>query len=92
MTLGERRKIGRLALRKEGDNWSAYYALPDTMEGALPLASIRMNAVQRIERKNAFMALMQDIVADLIEEIVGDRPTWNEPEAAPEHERGARPS
>jgi hypothetical protein len=87
MTIGKRRKVGRLALRKEGDNWSAYYALPDTMEGALPLASIRMNAVQRIERKNAFMSLMQDIVADIIEDAVGERPTW-EPQPAPEHERG----
>ena len=84
-----RKQIGRLAFRVEGDNWSAYYAMPDTMEDALHLASIRMNAVKVLARRAAFMSLMQDIVADLIEEATGARPTWNEPQTAPEHERGA---
>lgn len=83
-----RKKIGRLAFRVEGDNWSAYYAMPDTMQGALHLASIRMRCIENINRKRAFMGLMQDIVADLIHEAVGERPSWNEPQQAPEHERG----
>ena len=42
------------------------------------------------ERKAAFMGLMQDAVADILEQASGTRPTWNEPQAAPEHERAGR--
>ncbi len=28
-------KIGRLAMRHEGNFWNAYYAMPDTMDGAI---------------------------------------------------------
>lgn len=83
-----RKQLGRLALRVEGDNWSAYYAMPDTMKDAIHLASIRLKLVEPIARKNAFMALMKDIVSDLIEDAIGKRPSWNKPETAPEHERG----
>ena len=82
-------KIGRLALREEGKFWVAYYALPDTMEGALLLGSIAMRFVQNQERKDAFMGLMREAVADILEEKTGTRPTWpNPPQRAPEHERG----
>jgi len=82
-------KIGRLAMRAEGDNWNAYYAMPDTMDGAIFLGSIRLAAVSSLhpERKQAFMDMMRDLVADLIEETSGVRPTWGGPETAPEHER-----
>ena len=86
--LSNNRKIGRLALREEGENWSAYYAMPDTMEGAIFLSSIRMAIVTESEtRKQQFMSLMRDVVADMIEEATGVRPIWREPQAAPEHER-----
>lgn len=82
------REIGRLALRVEGDNWCAYYALPNTMEGAISLGSVRMGAVtDRPERKAQFMDLMREIVADILEEKTGVRPEWNDPRGAPEHER-----
>lgn len=81
-------QIGRLALRHEGDNWVAYYALPDTMKDPLFLGSIRMGAVfDRPARKQAFMDLMRDVVSDIIEETTGIRPTWGGPQTAPEHER-----
>ena len=81
-------QIGRLALRQEGDNWNAYYALPDTMAGAIRLGSIRMGAVALNEtRKQAFMDLMREVVADIIEEETGIRPQWGGPERAPERER-----
>lgn len=81
-------KIGRLALRHEGANWNAYYALPGTMDGAIFLGSIAMRFVQDIGRKNAFMEMMREAVSDLIEEQTGQRPTWPEGvQAAPEHER-----
>lgn len=83
-------KIGRLAMRHEGENWNAYYAMPGTMDGAIFLGSIRMAAVSPNypERKAAFMDMMRDIVADIIEMETGQRPTWPEgAQPAPEHER-----
>jgi hypothetical protein len=85
----EQQKIGRLAMRHEGNFWNAYYALPGTMEGAILLGSIAMKFVQDAERKAAFMHLMREAVSDILEEQTGVRPTWPEPEGqtAPEHER-----
>jgi len=80
--------IGRLALRVEGDLWVAYYALTDTMEHAVFLGSIRMQFVQDKARKAVFMMLMQEAVADIIEQKTGSRPDWRKPHRAPEHERG----
>ena len=81
-------QIGRLAMRHEGDSWNAYYALPDTMEGALFLGGVRMAIVASKERKDAFLAFMREAVGDIIQEKTGVRPIWPKPpEAAPEHER-----
>ncbi len=82
-------QIGRLALREEGEFLNAYYALPDTMDGALLLGSIHLKlAMSRPERKAAFMNLMREAVADVIEDLFGTRPDWPDPPAiAPEHER-----
>jgi hypothetical protein len=87
--LNELQKMGRLALRVEGDLWCAYYALPDTMDGALFLGSIRTVFVEDAERKLVFMALMKEAVSDIIEDRTGERPLWPEgAQPAPEHERG----
>lgn len=81
-------KIGRLAMRKEGQNWNAYYALPDSMQDPVFLGSIRMAAVaNNPERKAAFMQMMREIVSDIIEDKTGVRPIWGGPTTAPEHER-----
>lgn len=81
-------QIGRLAMREEGDFWVAYYAQPDTMERAILLGTVQMRFVLDPGRKNAFMDLMRDAVADIIEETSGVRPIWpNKPKPAPEHER-----
>lgn len=82
-------KVGRLALRQEGPNWNAYYALPGTMVGAIPIGSIAMRfIVDKPERAESFIGLMREAVADLIEELTGMRPTWPEGvQPAPEHER-----
>lgn len=80
-------QIGRLALRVEGDNWNAYYAMPGTMDGAIHLGSLKMAIARHPDRKQQFMALMRDAVADLIEQAAGERPEWNEPRRAPESER-----
>jgi hypothetical protein len=84
-------QVGRLALREEGDNWVAYYALQGTMKDALYLGSIRMGAVLvNPARKQAFIDLMRDLVGDLIEQATGVRPAWGGLENAPEHERSGR--
>lgn len=81
-------KIGRLSMRHEGRMWNAYYAMPDTMKGALHLGSIAMRFVADPERKTAFMDMMREALSDLIEEQTGQRPTWPEGiQSAPEHER-----
>ena len=82
-------QVGRLAFRVEGDLWVAYYALPDTMDEALFLGSIRMAIVQKTEAKHAFMAIMRDAMSDILEEQFGERPDWPDPHGrpAPEHER-----
>lgn len=81
-------KLGRLAYRHEGKWWVAYYALPDTMEKSIQLGRIKMTAIEgRPERKQQFMDLLRDVVADIIEETSGRRPEWLEPTAAPESER-----
>ncbi len=81
-------QVGRLALRAEGENWNAYYALPGTMQGALFLGSIKLRFVQDQARKQAFMNLMREVVSDVIEETTGHRPVWpHPPQVAPENER-----
>jgi hypothetical protein len=50
-----------------------------------------LRLVQREERKQAFMDLMRAAFADLMEEIIGTRPSFPEaPKPAPEHERAGR--
>lgn len=90
--MAEKMQVGRLAMRVEGDLWVAYYALPDTMEGALFLGSIRMAFVQDFAAKEIFMALMRDAVGEIIKGQTGISPEWPDPHGkpAPEHERGGR--
>lgn len=85
----EQQKVGRLALRHEGNFWNAYYAMPGTMDGAVLLGSIAMRfVVGNTDRKNAFMDMMRGAVTDLLEEQTGARPTWPDgPQTAPESER-----
>lgn len=86
--MNERQKVGRLAMRQEGDSWNAYYAMPDTMQGAIFLGSIKLRFVQTEARKAAFIGFMRECVSDLMEETLGVRPTWPDgPQPAPEHER-----
>lgn len=86
--MSNKEQIGRLAMRHEGAMWNAYYALTSSMDGAVFIGSIAMAAVvDNAGRTQAFMDMMRDIVADIIEEKTGVRPTWGGPEGAPEHER-----
>lgn len=74
-TKGMKKAAGRLALRHEGQWWMAYYAEPDTMEGAIEIGRIRFSVVQEEKYKEAFQSMMREVVADLLEDIVGKRPT-----------------
>ncbi len=82
-------QIGRLAMRVEGDNWIAYYAIhTDSMKDAILLGSISMNAIEtNPKRKDEFMGLMREVVGDIIESVTGVRPGWGGPAPAPGHER-----
>ena len=85
---GKNMQIGRLAMRKEDHLWCAYYALPNTMDDAIFLGSITIRFVETEERRDRFMSLMRDAVADILQELTGKRPDWpNKPTVAPEHER-----
>lgn len=87
------KQMGRLALRREGKWWVAYYAMPNTMNGALPLGRIRMTLVEgdtarHARNKQGFMDLMREAVSDMIQDSIGVRPVWPDgPQPAPEHER-----
>lgn len=85
--MGKKQEMGRLAFREEGHMWNAYYALPDTMEGAIHIGSIAMAGVQDQFNKNVFMVLMQDIVTAILKEKGVSEVNWPEPRPAPEHER-----
>jgi hypothetical protein len=77
----------RLALRAEGDKWNAYVTKQTTMDGAIWVGSIALRFIEHDEkRKDAFIALMTEALADIIEEMFGQKPTWTQ-RAAPEHER-----
>jgi hypothetical protein len=83
--------MGRMAFREEGEHWNAYYALPNTMEGAIWLGSIAMRFVERPARKEQFMSLMRECFGDVMEQVIGQRPTWPDGvQPAPEHERSRR--
>jgi hypothetical protein len=77
---GKGPKIGRLALRVEGDMWCAYFAQDGTMNGAILVGSIKIGAVEASEvRKQDFISLMQGCISDAIQHGVGSRPTWDAP-------------
>ena len=69
--------------------WNAYWALPDTVDGALLIGSIPMAAVQNVKQKLAFMQLMKDALASMLAEegIKIEDGRWTT-QSAPEHERG----
>ena len=85
---GNKLQTRRLAMRAEGLWWNAYYAPPNTMEGAQHLGSILLTAIRsNPERKLEFFNLMKGVVADQIQEQTGLAPDWQDPVTAPEHER-----
>jgi hypothetical protein len=83
-----KKPVGRLAMRVEGNLWVAYYALPDTMKGAIFLGSIQMRFVEDKGHKDTFLDLMKEAVSDIYEGDIGIQLDWPEgPQPAPESER-----
>lgn len=78
----------RLALREEGSFWNAYLAMSDTMDGAKLIGSIMIGAARKNpEIKAAFQALMQQVLADAIEDVTGEAPDKWDVQRGPESER-----
>jgi hypothetical protein len=88
MSDAEFSRTGRLAFRVEGTMWNAYWALPHTMEGAIPLGGIRMQFVKNNKQKQDFMDLMRRSVVGLFLELGMPVVKWGDLQDAPEHERG----
>jgi hypothetical protein len=55
-------EFGRLAIRTEGSSISAYYAMPGTMEGAVPLFSVNRKAAEYPGVRDAILELGKVIV------------------------------
>jgi hypothetical protein len=80
----------RLAFREEGRMWNVYLARPGTMEGAALISSIAIGAVDgkgKSKFKRMYISLMEQILANMIEDAIGKVPGW-EVTPAPESERG----
>jgi hypothetical protein len=85
--MSEVKQVGRLAMRVEGNWWTAYYALPDTMEEAFRLGQVHMSVVQDETRKQAFMDIFKSFIAEVIMSDAGEIITGWEVGRAPESER-----
>lgn len=83
-------QAGRLAMRVEGDWWVAYYAMNETMGGAVEIGRMHMGVVMNADRKAAFMDLCFDAVREFIEAVSGGAVIRHEARPAPEHERAGR--
>jgi hypothetical protein len=79
---------GRVAFRVDGNLWVAYWAMPDTMDGAVFLASIPAAAAQG-DMKHRFMNMAKDIAAHALKDIIGADVAWTDA-LAPEHEKAGR--
>ena len=78
----------RIALRQEGQWWNAYLAKPDTMEGAVEIARLRMTMASDPATKDAFIAFTRVAMERALKVVHGlDIAKWGEPEVAPPHER-----
>jgi len=77
----------RLAMRQEGNKWTAYAAKPNTMEGAIWMGSIALSlVVDDNDRKQAFIEIMKGALTDFLEGQGIAIDSWKQ-DAAPESER-----
>lgn len=72
-------KIGRVAFREEGPMWNAYYARPDTMDGAILLGSLAMSIARASqEAETAFINAIHAGVTAQIREALDAEAEWDE--------------
>lgn len=86
-------KVGRLALRVEGEWWVAYWApRQQDMRGAVMLGTIRMSVVgpPGAPVYEGFVELMRVAFGNMVEDVTGRQPSWGGLEPAPESERSGR--
>ena len=84
-------RLGRFALREEGESITGYYAAPETMDGAFLLFSVPRHVAEVPGVKDAIFTFGRRIISEMVFEVTGVRPTWPEgPQPAPEHERSGR--
>ena len=80
-------EIGRLALRREGAWWLAYWAPHQhDMNDAVELGRVRLHLAKGVA-KVAFMVAMQEAFNVAAEDVTGQIPVWGEERTAPENER-----
>jgi hypothetical protein len=85
------KQVGRVAIRVEGEQIVARYAMPDTMDGAVWLASVSLHAANQDALVFAKFREMAKLIVDtILEEATGKKPAWSDPVGAPEHERAGR--
>lgn len=77
----------RIAYRHEGDWWNVYLAPPETMDGAMLIATLHMGFAKNEELKNEFMLFMRKAATEITKASLGIDPLYGEPHAAPEHEK-----
>lgn len=80
-----RSSIGRIAMRVEGRWWVAYYAMPDTMDGAIELGRVQMAIVKDPVRKQTFIGLFKSAFEDIFKDKL-EVERWTE-HPAPESEK-----
>jgi hypothetical protein len=80
-------KAIRLALRSEGEFWTASVATMDSMEGAVEIGRIRLKLAQDETLREKFKNLMTEAFKASLAEI-GLTPTSMSEHPAPDHERG----
>jgi len=79
----------RLAMRQEGDWWVAYVATTESMQGAFEIGRIAMGAARDPQVKDAFLAVMVQVLQGNLE-AMGLTPLSWETRSAPESERAGR--
>lgn len=85
--MSDKTQVARVAFRQEGENWVAYLAANETMEGALVMGSMPMALSNDMEIKKAFMEFGRICAARCFHIGGMAGATFTEATPAPEHER-----
>lgn len=80
-----RQEVGKIALRREGKWWVAYYDIGKT---PIELARVLMHIAEgEPQVKLAFIQFTKLMVGRIISEVTGEDAKFGDPEPAPENER-----